>query len=267
MSNFTSTIVNFTENAGNNISLAHPSVVIKITPEAGYTVNAASFSSIAPLPTGVANVTFSQNGSNVDALVTFLPLFPMPASNLSIPLCIKSGVSGVRYSVSGNVSTNTTNTLPLTVSTYSASGEFGQTVQLMSVDAVATSGYYFPSPPLLAITSGDIADYSITATNTMNSGGFVIRRKFIVSYIFPNNDAINNSFQLTANAQVLYNPVIEITGYSFPFTKVVSTGEIRPMHLNGVQGAQYQLIYTNSNDDLMGTFSGSVGVQERLYYL
>ena len=70
INNFSVTIVSFPEVVGVDWTQDNPSVVLLITPDPGYTVTAGNFSATAPLPSYVSSVTFSQDGANINCVVT-----------------------------------------------------------------------------------------------------------------------------------------------------------------------------------------------------
>ena len=68
--NYTATVVQYTILEGANISSQHPTAVIKITANPGYTVTAGDFSWNGPLA-GVTSVVFTQDGEFVSCTVTY----------------------------------------------------------------------------------------------------------------------------------------------------------------------------------------------------
>ena len=60
ISNFTVTIVSFPAVTGEDFTQDHPSVVLVLTPDAGYTINANNFSAASPLPSYVSSVLCCQ---------------------------------------------------------------------------------------------------------------------------------------------------------------------------------------------------------------
>jgi len=262
MANFTTSTVNFIENAGANVGILHPTASILITPDTGYTVNYTSFSQVDPLPAEISTLVFTQSGLNVLATATFVNPLIMPAYDLSIPLCINGSADIDMYDISGTIYASTTNTslpVPLGSTPYNISGDFGETHVVLIYPVNAISGYYFPTVPSLALTTGDSGKYTITSSKVFNTEGQLTNMTFSISYTFPNYDVSGNLFTLTAAAAEIYNPAVEITGYSFALVNVLISGETRGCSIYGIEGAAYNLVYTNSIGTIINTFSGVIG--------
>ena len=262
MANFTTSIVDFTERVGVNVGILHPTASILITPDTGYTVNYTSFSQIDPLPAEISALVFTQRGLNVLATATFVNPLIMPAYNLLIPLCINGSADIDMYDIAGTIYANTTNTslpVPLSSTPYNISGDFDETHVVLIYPVNATSGYYFPTVPSLALTTGDSSKYTITSSKVFNTEGQLTNMTFSVSYKFPNYDVSGNLFTLTAAASEIYNPTVEITGYSFALVNVLISGETRGCSIYGIEGAAYNLVYRNSIGTIINTFSGVIG--------
>ena len=102
--NFTVSVVSFNETAGVDWTIAQPSVSLLITPATGYTVTASNFAPITPLPTYVNSVVFTQNGLNVDCVITYITPSVMPSADVLISLCIQGSAVEKQICVSGVVS-------------------------------------------------------------------------------------------------------------------------------------------------------------------
>jgi hypothetical protein len=88
LDNFTASIASFNETTGADISILHPTVLVALVPNAGYNIIASNFNAVLPLPVDISNITFAQDGLNVNATITFISPFIMPQDNVSIPFCI-----------------------------------------------------------------------------------------------------------------------------------------------------------------------------------
>lgn len=269
--NFTVSVVSFNETAGVDWTIAQPSVSLLITPDTGYTVTAADFTPITPLPTYVSSVVFNQNGLNVDCVITYTAPSVMPSANVLISLCIQGSAVEKQICVSGVISQCDVSNTKLPVPggadvPYSLCGTIGSTGTITSTYQVtANTTYYYPTPPTLAVVIGDPNNYTITDVKTYDASGNLIAVVFTVTYTFPLNDVTGDKICLTANAVQIYNPPVKITSYSFPTgNSIQSNGQTTNFTINGVQGANWALnivsnalvtiINTSGTLDSTGTF-------------
>lgn len=261
MSNFTTSIVSFLEASGEDISLLHPYATITITPNPGYVINAADFSPITPLPSGISSVIFTQSGSNVLANITFQPGTIMPAYNLSLPLCIYNGSTVETYTIEGKVIANTTNTslpIPSSETVYSASGEYGTTGSVLTFPINAIAGYYFPTQPTISLTNGILSNYTINSNNTYDTNSLLIGTEFYISYTFPNYNISGDIFSVVAQAFTVYSPSVEITSYSINKANIPTAGGYRTMTIYGNYGANFS-VDMNGTSLITGAVMSSLG--------
>jgi hypothetical protein len=251
--NFTVSVVSFNETAGVDWTIAQPSVSLLITPNTGYTVTAADFSPITPLPTYVNSVVFTQNGANIDCVITYITPSVMPSANVLISLCIQGSAVEKRICVAGVISQcDVSNTkLPAPGGTgvaYSVCGTIGSTGTITSAYQVtAESTYYYPTAPTLAVVTGNPNNYTITDVKTYDASGNLIDVVFTVTYTFPLNDVTGDKICLTANAVQVYNPPIKINSYSFPIGGNVPSGGLNTsFSIFGIEGAAWNLVSTST---------------------
>ena len=263
--NFTVSVVSFNETAGVDWTIAQPSVSLIITPNTGYTVTAADFSPITPLPTYVNSVVFTQNGANIDCVITYIAPSIMPSANVLIELCIQGSAVEKQICVAGVISQcNASNTkLPPPGQAdvpYSLCGTIGSTGTITSTYQVtANSTYYYPTAPTLAVVIGDPNNYTITDVKTYDASGNLISVVFTVTYTFPLNDATGDKICLTANGVVIYNPQVKITSYSFPTGNTLSyTGQTTNFTINGIEGANWAFNMTSSGLFIPVNVSGTI---------
>ena len=263
--NFTVNIVSFSETAGTDWTIANPSVLLTITPDAGYTIIAANFSPITPLPTYVSSVVFTQNGLNVDCVITYDSPSVMPSINVLISLCIQGYASETPIIVVGtaesggitNVSMPAAGDLPLN---FSSSGTWDTTATVFTQAIVALAGYYFPTTPTLSISQGNRKNYTVTSVKSFDSENRLVQVTFSVSYKFPADNASGDTLILTANAIQYYDPPIRITSYQFNSANVINAGgETRTFTIYGIEGANWDLqcVYTPGNINIVNT-SGTI---------
>ena len=263
--NFTVNVVSFSETAGTDWTIANPSVLLTITPDAGYTIIAANFSPITPLPTYVSSVVFTQNGLNVDCVITYDSPSVMPSINVLISLCIQGYASETPIIIAGtaesggitNVSMPAAGDLPLS---FSSSGTWDTSATVFTQAIVALAGYCFPTTPTLSISQGNRKNYTVTSVKSFDSGNRLVQVTFSVSYKFPADNVSGNTLILTANAIQYYDPPIKITSYQFNSTNVINAGgETRTFTIYGIEGANWDLqcVYTPGNINIVNT-SGTI---------
>ena len=262
--NFTVSIVSFLENAGDNVLLDNPGVSLLITPNPGYSIDAANFSAISPLPNYVLSVDFYQNGENIDCLVAFSSPFIMPDFDVFVSLCLQGNSELNKYSIDGIVNFNLTNTVipnsspPPSPVTYSGSGDFNDTLIVFTQAITPISGGYFPTEPTLELTIGNASRYSITSTKTYDANGQLVQINFTVSYTFGKSSVSGDVLTLTAAAVATYVPVVEITSYTINRANIPTAGGYRTMTVYGNAGAGYS-IDMNGTSLITGAVMDSTG--------
>tara|TARA_R100000541_G_C1891562_1_gene83575 strand:+ start:380 stop:1960 length:1581 start_codon:yes stop_codon:yes gene_type:complete len=251
--NFTVSVVSFNETAGVDWTIAQPSVSLIITPNTGYTITAANFSPITPLPTYVNSVVFTQNGANIDCVITYIAPSIMPSANVLIELCIQGIAIERQICVAGVVSQCDVSDTKVPRNTdpdvsYAACGIIGSTSTVVaSYQVTAESTYYYPTAPTLAVVIGDPNNYTITDVKSYDASGNIIGVLFAVEYTFPLNDVTGDKICLTANAVQIYNPPVKITSYSFPISGNVPSGGLNTsFNVFGIEGAAWNLVSTST---------------------
>jgi hypothetical protein len=262
--NFTVNVVSFSETAGTDWTIANPSVSLTITPDAGYAISAINFSAINPLPSYVSNVTFTQNGVNIDCNIVYNSPIIMPPIDVIIALCIQGYaelstivISGVLKGSTSNVSIPTPGVLPRN---YSGSGDWDTSLQVLTQAVTASTGYYFATLPVLSLSIGNLKNYTITSVKTFDAQNRLTQVVFSVFYKFPEITVTGDLFVLTANAIQYYNPPVKITGYQFNTQNVIAQGgETRAFTIYGIAGANWNLqcVYTPGNINIVNA-SGTI---------
>lgn len=246
--NFTVNVVSFPATTGLDWTNSYSQITLTITPDTGYSVDANNFSPIAPLPTYVNSVTFTQNGTNIDCIIVYTSPSIMPAADVLIALCIQGFASEAPIVIGGtlksggitNVSTPSAGDLP---SNFSGSGKWDSSLTVFTQAVVASTGYYFKTKPVLSISKGNRSEYTVTSIETLDPKKRLIQVVFSVSYKFPVNDVSGNEFVLIANAIQYYNPLVKITAYKFNTGTVVNAGgDTRNFTIYGITGANWALI-------------------------
>ena len=263
--NFTVNVVSFSETAGDDWTIANPSVSLTITPDTGYSIDVINFSAITPLPSYVNTVVFNQNGNNIDCVITYTTPSVMPSADVLVSLCIQGYASEIPIVVVGtavsggltNVSTPAPGDLPLS---FSSNGEWDTSSTVFTQPVIASPGYYFVTKPNLSINQGNRKDYTITSVESTDSEGRLVQVTFSVSYKFPVDNVSGDEIVLTANAIQYYDPPVEITSYQFNSANVINTGgETRTFTIYGIEGANWDLqcVYTPGNINIVNT-SGTI---------
>jgi len=247
--NYTATVVQYTILEGTNISSQHPTAVIKITANPGYTVTAGDFSWNGPLA-GVTSVAFTQDGEFVLCTVTYDTTSVMPAYNVNIGLCIIGDAVLAGVNIAGTLTTlvdpNTVTTTPSETNTpYSASGAEGATSgTLFTRTYTAASGNYWPdnNSPSIQLTNGNLGQYNITQTPTYTANDELIAITYTVTYIFTDQDVAGDSFDIVIPKQVLILvPATGITAFLGDNRTVSADGTNYIMRVQGAPGATYSI--------------------------
>jgi len=265
--NYTFTNIQYTVPEGDNVSVAHPSAVITIVPNDGYTASAADFS-IDPSfsDNAVLNVSFTQAGLNVLCTVTFDTGFVMPSSNYTIPLCVTGQADIVNVNIGGLltavVGNNITGDSSETNTPYSNSGGFGELETLFNRSYTADSGYYWytSETPSLNITVGNQSSYNVIQTGTFDSSNRLTGISFEVKYLYPSQDVFNDKINIEVPnvAEIPQPQPIEVTGYSQLPLHVGQSGETVAWTIYGEPTAEYSASMTD------GTTTVVIGTNETI---
>ena len=232
--------------SGSTVATLHPTAVLLITPLTGYTLDSTQFSVQPPFPPNTTDVVFTQSGLNVICTVIFNPTFVMPASNVEIPLCITGVGELIQYIVDGYVyAIGDANVISTPVSgagaPFSSAAPLNTTVTVYTGKFTCNTGYYMPIPPVVAQNAGNPTGFTITYNDTYNIGGLLIAREYVITYLMPSYDNLDNNFSITASSLEIYVPTIAITGYSLNTSTVLIAGEVRTITIFGSEGADWTL--------------------------
>tara|TARA_B100000768_G_scaffold83700_1_gene79175 strand:+ start:2943 stop:4247 length:1305 start_codon:yes stop_codon:yes gene_type:complete len=263
--NFTVNVVSFPATVGLDWTNSYSQIVLTITPDTGYSIDASNFSAINPLPNYVSSVTFTQNGANIDCVIVYTSPSIMPAADVLIALCIQGYASETPIVIVGttksggltNVSIPAPGDFPIS---FNGSGEWDSSLTVFTQAVVASPGYYFQTMPNLAIAKGNIKEYTVTNIKTFDSENRLVQVVFSVSYKFPVDDVSGDEFVLTANAIEYYDPAVKIIAYKFNSQTVIQqAGETRTFTIYGIEGANWDLRcnYSPGNISIVNT-SGTI---------
>ena len=258
ISNFSATIVSFDEITGVDWTLDNPSVVLLLTPNTGFTINASNFSATAPLPTNVSSVVFSQAGTNITCLVTYISPSIMPANAVLIDICASGYAEQTQVTLSGTLKACGTSNVSLPApgdlpSAYTVSGDFNTTATVLTQSVVASTGFFFAVEPVLALNIGILSNYTITSIKTYNAANQLTQIVFTVVYNFPQTSVSGDEICLTANAEAIYTPAVCINSYSFPLSSptILAGGQTNTYTLNGIVGASYDVFLVDSAGNVL----------------
>ena len=257
--NYTITNVTYSVAGGSNVYTSHPTAVLTITPDVGYSVTAEDFSWANTTLANINTVVFTQDGVNVICTVTFDNPFSMPNANTVKSLCINGAAVLKRLSVSGNYqaagsSTNMTivenSPVPEEIY-YELSGVEGYQVLVIEKTYTAANGYYFNGSFNISYTGDEMVaeNYNCIETETLDSNGRLTSINIKFYYTFPNNSVINDKIvvEIPATKQIKVAPV-KITSYSlFDNTSVASSGAIRTVRIFGAPTATFTLASNNGS--------------------
>lgn len=231
--------------AGTAVADEHPTAVLILTPDEGYTINADDFSLSGPLPTGVSDITFTQHQANIYCTLTFDAGYIMPSNNVEIPLCF-NGVGVLKtFHVTGQIDPNEPysnyDITPSTIYSFDEQGAYQSNVLIYDITLSAYSGYYFPTHPSVVQVSGDTEIFSYETTDYTDLDGNLIGCVISIICTIPNNDSFDNNFLVRAFASEIYIPTSLITDYTFDTSVVSVLGDIRLLTLIGGSGANWNL--------------------------
>ncbi len=237
-------------------------VILTLVPDAGYSIDANNFSIILPYPDYVSSVVFTQsniNSKNVICTVSLQQGAVMPSHDIIIDLCIKGIATTAETTISGIVTyAQAINVSPATLNaSYSSPGDFGQTKNVFTQVITAEPGTYFVSTPVIAITSGNMADYSVSYSNSTNPQGQIISTTIELFYTFGNASISGDSWEIAAAA---FAPTLKINDYVTLTNLLPEAGATRTYTVIGDEGAEYTLTSNEPIFDAGNTVSVYNGV-------
>lgn len=261
---FTVTSVDFNATAGQLLSSERSSVDLTLVPVSGYELDAADFSANSnDFPTGVSAVSFAQSGANVIATVTFDTGYTMPSNAIDLPICISGRATLISFTLSGSVIiTSDANITPASgVSTFSVTGNEGDTVTAFTKTISANTGYKLNPLPVGTLAYGDPNKFNITTSSTTDESGNVTDYTFTGTYTFGGATETNNQFTILASSELIYVPPIEITSYTINTASIPGDSTValrtRTMTIIGTPGANFTIsVLDNSNNTPSGVPSG-----------
>ena len=241
---YTITSAAFEAESGDNISAgANPTVTLVISPAAGYTLTHTNFSIGEALPSEVASAVFSQDGDNVNCLVTFDAGFVMPSSDVELLIDIDGTADEQTFTIDGEYTIAQTNvqesaTTPVL---FSQTAVDETEVTLFTKTFTATSGYYFATPPYYYQTQGaQRNDDAYIITYTDNAlGDIVTSRSYTVKYLIDGQSKTLNDLNFVANAELIYVPKTGITSYDISLAKIQITSSTRIITAYGNPGDEF----------------------------
>jgi hypothetical protein len=246
---YTITSATFEAEAGDNISAgANPTVTLVVLPEAGYALTHTNFSIGAALPSEVASAVFSQDGDNVNCLVTFDSGFTMPSSGVELLIDIDGTADEQTFTIDGEytIKQNNVQQSATTPVAFSQTAVDGTEVTLFTKTFTAASGYYFATPPYYYQTQGaQRNDDAYIITYADNGLGNISSRIFTVKYLINGQSKTLNDLNFVAGAELIYVPKTGITSYDILLAKIQSNKGDRVITAFGSEGDEFTIANTS----------------------
>lgn len=263
---FTAEGQNFAQLAGTNIADTRPTVSLKMQPKPGYAISQGFFSSILPLPTGVASVAFNQGVSpesplNVFCNITLDNPLTMPSSNLDLGLCITGeGVQRV-YGNSVDLQTELVPRITPTKASGSVSlnGTYNSTqsyVQTLTADV----GYYLPSLPQAYVSTSSPANYQQSTTSSFDANGYRLSAQITVDYLVKSEDVTTDKIKYIAQdiKPIPATNVVQVNSYNIDVSSLTESGGVKQMDIRGVEGAAFSVNVVNSLSVNIFSYSSTI---------
>jgi len=237
------------------------SQVLTITPDAGYRVSAADFTdNTGTLHGSINSITLSNSSTayaaNNKVLVTVdLEDTYQADTNVTVTIDIDGRALQeklVPYTWDGNrivSGSNVQNTG--TTSLTQRSNIAGNTSTVDSFALEASSGYYFETEPGDPTIAGSYANsHSIESSVVTDSNSRIIKKNYIINYVFPGVSTTGNNITYSANAIAIPTVANQITAVSSNTNAVNAAGETRTIQVFGSQvDSQFRITVTRGNND------------------
>jgi len=256
---YTVTEFNGEAEVGDQVNLDITEFALIITPNSGYTIDAASFS-VPTLPSEINSVVFTNGaGGTVKATCTFNSSFIMPLGDVEILLDIDGVATEDLWTISGSyisTVTNTTDPDGETTTPFSVSGNEGDLVTLFTKTfTVATNHLFNISPfyyqdPTKKTTSNYIITYTSTGVGT-GENYIETTRTYTVKYTIGSSDETLNNIYFIANADPIFTSTPELVSYKINLNDIGQKPETRKIDFYGGAAAGFTLNVTDggSNND------------------
>ena len=263
MDNFTVQSVEYIVEGGDPIdSQTGSQIVMTLVPNVGFAIEASNFTPKSPLPQGITQITFAQDGVNVIMTMDVDANFNMPNNDLTIPICINGSSRQIGVIVKGNVDIQTgLNMTPVSsFPEFENEGALNSTEEIVTQTLQADSGYYFANQPTISLVEGnpDHYSFSVTPSYTVDNDGISRLTSAVCKAFYTYPSVSVDQQEILVFGRVIEIPVLvkEITAYSINQGNIPVTGETRSMSLVGVVGSQYSVTITadvGSNPNFSGT--------------
>ena len=275
MDNFTVQSVEYIVEGGDPIdSETGSQIVMTLVPNVGFAIEAPNFTPQSPLPQGITQITFAQDGINVIMTMDVDANFDMPNNDLTIPICINGSSRQIGVIIKGNVDINTNPAGgPITPTNqfkaFQAEGPINTTEEVITETLQAAAGYYFANQPTISLVEGDPDSYSfsVVPSYTTDNDGIQRLTSAVCKAFYTYPDTSIEGDEILVFGRAVEIPVLDrkITAYSMTQGIISVNGETRPISLVGVVGAQFTVTVTGdagSNPNFSGTgtnvWSGSL---------
>jgi hypothetical protein len=243
----------FTKTGGSAIGSNNAQLII--TPNTGYVVSASDFTNNTGAIAGISAITLSDSdiagtiGNTVLVDIDLDDTYIMPSSNTELVIDIDGNASLITYTLGGTYSSIVSNALPVseTNTAYTVSGNYESQETVFTKTFTANSGYYFESAPNYTLLVGEINNYNITTTNTLDLENRIVSTEFNIKYTFPNYNKSNDSILFNATAIEYYVPAIEISAYNIVASNLDPVETTRTMKVYGTPGAEFSLSVENED--------------------
>ena len=263
MDNFTVQSVDFQATQGQPITDATGSTItMTLVPNVGFVIEAINFTPKSPLPQGITNITFTQDGDNVLMQMTTDSTFIMPSNDLTIPVCIDGSSRQIGVIIKGNVDINTdANVTPASqFKTFQAEGPVDTTEEIVTETLQASTGYYFANQPTISLVQGnsDSYSFSVTPSYTPDNDGIQRLTSAVCKAFYTYPDTSIDGDEILVFGRAIEIPVLDrkITAYSMRTGPIGVVGDTRSISLVGVVGAQFTVTVVGdagSNPNFSGT--------------
>jgi len=241
-----------TKTAGAQIGSDNAQLVI--TPNDGYVVTAGDFTNNTGVLSGVSSITLSDSGTPGEIGNTILvsvdleDTFIMPGADTNIVIDIDGEAVLAQFSLTGNYNISQENTTSSNGNTsYTAAGNYNQTVSVFTKTITASANYYFKNLPYYYINSNYENNYTVTTANTTDSNGNVTAVTFTVTFLMPNENVSGDTIYFVANASPLTIVLEEIYSYAIATADIPSNGVIRTLELLGNPNADFNITIETNN--------------------
>lgn len=248
INNYTANDFVFSVTEGTDIYDTRQTATVTLTPNQGFTLVASDFTRASgPVPLGLSEYEFVQNGDNVDLIMTFEEGFEMPSNNIDMLLCVEGAAREIEFWTKwGWVAQPVANaSWSFSGTSLSEFGAVGDTITVIYTTLTANPGSKLTSTNIVFDFPNE--SFAYTETKLYDVDGNWTSSTFIVTYTFEANNFVPDGggdgyyILLNGTAEEIFVEEPIITAYNISTSAIPAFGGDINITIYGNPGATFSI--------------------------